>query len=116
MNTPTASATLSKASGVTLQWNADPHNDSVHIRVSYDGATSHFADSTLPASLLYSWSQPVRDNGSSVIPASALEGVPVGGFIRIDLQRGAGKVVRTAQRVFHLYGYSVASGLFRVTD
>lgn len=107
--------TVSKSGAISVQWNADVNNsDGVAVGLMYDGVTSQFVDSTLPY-FEYNWYQFTDDDGSYTIPASVLNSIPVGGYVNIVVARGASKEVGTVSKRFHIYGYSVGSGLFKVT-
>lgn len=116
MSLPTTpGSTLSKGSGFTIQWNTDANNDTVVVGFRYDMATSNYVDTSLSDSE-YGWFRLVPDNGSYTIPSSALDSVPVGGYIDVIVARGASKLSGTSTRKFHIYGTTMANGLFKVTS
>ncbi len=104
ISAPGPGASISKAAGVNLSWNADPNNDSVIVGISYDASVSHFADSTMPTSFQYSWYAAVPDNGAVTIPASALADLPTGAWVQLLVTRGNSKLVGTNDAKFHIYG------------
>ena len=114
MAAPGYLSTISRAGGVAVQWNPDANKDSVVVGFMYDISASRFVDSTLPADLQYSWYRTAPDNGAYSIPASALNGLPVGGIIQLIVARGNAKLGGTSAKKFHMYGYTVAGGLFTI--
>lgn len=105
-----AVTTVSRTSPLTIQWNVDPNNDSVMVRVDDiseppDGYTN----------LQYSWNAMTADNGSFIIPSSVLSNMTAGSKVKVSLVRGASKTVGTSSHRFHIYGYTVALDAYKLT-
>lgn len=116
LTSPVAATTaISKSAGVTVQWNADPGNSDVILGFKYDVSTSQFVDPNLPQ-FEYSWYIVAPDNGSYTIPASAFSTLPVGGYVDLVVTRGNGKMSGPSSQDVYIYGYSVSSGLFKISS
>ena len=116
MSVPAAASILSKTNDLTVQWNADPGNDSVVVGFRYDGPASNFADSTKSVSYEYSRGFIAPDNGSYTIPSSALSGLPTGGYMELYVARGNAKIGGSQSAKYSLYGYALARGLYKITN
>lgn len=108
-----AGSAISRSTGFTVQWNQDSNNDSVVVGFRYDVIGSRLSDSTL-SDAEYRWFQLVPDNGSCTIPSSALNAVPVGGYIGLVVVRGAGKLTGSGNFRCYIYGTTLADRTVRV--
>jgi len=104
---------ISKSSSLPVHWNLDANNDSIIVGFNYDYVISQFADSTMP-SADYSAYWIVPDNGSFTIPASAFSSVPLGGYVRVLVGRGIGRLVGPSTHRFHVYAATVSDGIFKM--
>lgn len=111
----TPGTALSKSSGFTIQWNADPNNETVVVGFRYDEIISNFVDTSLSDNP-YGWLRFAPDNGSYTIPTSALDSVPAGGYIDVIVARGASRLSGTSARKYHIYGTTIANGMFKVAN
>jgi hypothetical protein len=116
LSAPAAASVLSKTNNLTVRWNADPGNDTVYIGFRYNGDASNFVDSTMSASYEYSRGYLAPDNGSYTIPASALSGLPTGGYMELWVARGNAKIGGPQNAKYSLYGYALATGLYKITN
>lgn len=116
MTTPTSAGTnVSRSSGVQIGWNSDSRNDSVAIIWMYDGANSHYKDSTKSSNDV-TWYKMVPDNGSYTLTSSDLSSLAAGSYMKIKIARGAANVAFINGKAYQNYGYSFAGGTFKVTS
>lgn len=116
MTTPASAGTnVSRTSGLLIGWNSDSRNDSVAIIWTYDGANSHYHDSTMSFTDAM-WYKMVPDNGSYTLTSTDLSGLPAGSYMKIKIARGAANVAFVNGRAYQNYGYSFAGGTFKVTS
>ncbi len=79
---------------LTIEWNADPQNDSIIIGFTHN--------------INYSWYRKVPDNGSFTIPADAFSDIPENSRIDLVLSRGNSKIAGTESYPIHIYTFTQA--------
>ena len=113
---PTPQATLSKGDDITVTWNPDPMYDGdVVVGFRYDKSLSRFVDPSLPDAEI-NWFETTEDDGNYVISSGELSALPVGGIMLLVIARGNADVMGTSSHKFYVYGYTVAEGIFRITE
>ncbi len=101
---------ISRSAPLSVQWNADPNNDSVLVSVN------DISEPPEPyTNLQYSWAAVVPDNGSYTIPSSVFLNMPAGSLVKVSLVRGAGKTTGTLSHPFHIYGTTTALDAYKLT-
>lgn len=115
ITTPSATtSSISRSAPLVVAWNADANNDVVLINVEYLVDASQLRDSTLPGTD-YKWHTTTEDDGSYTISTTDLAGLPVGGVVEITLARGVSKTTGTSSKKFHIYAYSTAAAVYKIT-
>ena len=115
MPAPTPQATISKGGDLTVSWNADLNSDDVVLGFEYLPNDSRFVDPTLP-DIDVRWFEMTEDDGNYIISSGELTELPVGGIVRLAIARGNTKVMGASTHKFHLYGYTIAEGIFQITE
>jgi len=109
--------TISKSKNLVICWNPDPNNQTVYIRLQYEGDISNQQNPALPSNDIFLPLIPVPDNGQCIIPPATYSSFPVGGQAQVQLTRGNGTYYTTSNnKVIELLGYAQAFRLCKVIN